>query len=416
MDAPRTDRPRRQRRRLIVVGAIAALLGGVALALARMEPAVPAVDRSLLWIDTATRGPMVRQARGIGALVAENIAWLAARTEGRVEKVLLRPGAVVTADSVILVLSNPQVEQAAADADSELQSAQSALVTYKAELESAALAAESAAAAARAQMEESRLKAEMNERLFQRGLVPEIDVRLSRVTAEQAATHYEIERKRFAFARQSVAPQLAAKRADVDRLRAQARLRHEDLEALHVKAGMSGVLQSLPVEIGALVAQGANVARVADPTRLKAEIRIPETQAKDVTIGLPASIDTRNGVVMGRVARIDPAAKAGTVLVDVELAGTLPAGARPDLSVDGTIELARVAATLTIGRPAAAQELGTIRLYKVDANERYADKLEVRLGRGSINKIEVVSGLQPGDRVILSDMSRWDSAARIRLE
>jgi len=400
----------------MLAGAAAVLVAGVAVALARMGPAAPTIDRSMLWIDTVARGPLVRQARGIGTLAPENIAWLAARTEGRVDKVLLRPGAAVTADSIILVLSNPKVVQAAADADSELQAAQSALVTYQAQLESAALAAESAAAAARAQYEESKLKAEMNERLLQRGLVPEIDVRLSKVTAEQAHTQHEIERKRFAFARQSIAPQLAAKQAEVGRMRAQARLRHEELDALQVRAGMPGVLQSLPVEIGAQVTPGANLARVADPTKLKAEIRIPETQAKDVVIGLPAAIDTRNGVIAGRVSRIDPASKSGTVLVDVELLEKLPPGARPDLSIDGTIELERLNDVLFVARPAAAQEGGAISLFKLDPKGRYADRVDVQRGSGSANKIEIESGLQPGERVILSDMSQWNRAERVRLE
>jgi HlyD family secretion protein len=416
MDVPRTDQSGRRRRRFVIAGVVAVLAGGVAVALARMPTAVPSVDRSLLWIDTAKRGPLLRQARGIGILVPEDIAWLAARTEGRVDKVLLRPGAEVAADSIILVLSNPQVVQAAADADSELQAAESAVVTYKAQLESEALAAESAAAAARAEYEQSRLKAEMNERLLQRGLVPEIDVKLSKVTAEQARTHHEIERKRFAFARQSIAPQLAAKHAEVERMRAQARLRHEELDALEVRAGMPGVLQSLPVEIGVQVTPGTNLARVADPTRLKAEMRVPETQAKDVLIGLPVSIDTRNGLVAGRISRIDPAAKNGTVLVDVELQEKLPPGARPDLSIDGKIELARLKDVLVIGRPAAAQEKSAIRLFRLDANGRYAQRIDVQLGSGSVNQIEVESGLQPGDRVILSDMSQWDRADRVRLE
>ena len=415
MDRPRTDQQARRRKRWIMGGVVLLGLVGITVAIARLKPAVPTVERNLVWIDTVKRGPMLRQVRGIGSLVPEDITWIAARTQGRVDRIVLRPGAKVDPDDVILVLSNPDVRQAAADADSQLKAAEAEVLNLKSQLESGLLAAESTAAAAKAEYEQSKLKAEVNERLFKNGLVSELDLRLSKVTAEQAEKRDEIEHKRFAFSKTSIAPQLAVKRAEVDRLRAQAQLRHEELDALNVRAGMSGVLQLLPVEVGAQVSPGTNLARVADPMRLKAQVRVAETQAKDVQIGQTASIDTRNGVVPGRVSRIDPSVQNGTVTVDVTLTGELPLGARPDLSVDGTIELERLANVVYVGRPAFGQEKSTVGMFKLDAKGIYADRAPVQLGRSSVNTIEVVKGLNPGDKVILSDMSQWDERERIRL-
>lgn len=416
MDVPRTDRHLRRRKRWIVASIIALACAGVAVAVARIKPAVPSIEPGMVWIDTVKQGPMIRQVRGIGSLVPEEITWIAARTEGRVDRIVLRPGAAVAPGSVILVLTNPEVVQAAADADSQLKAAEAEVVNLQAQLQSAALAAESAAASAKAAYEQARLKSEMNERLFTNGLVSEIELRLSKVTAEEANTHHTIQRKRFNFARTSIAPQLAVKHAEVDRLRAQARLRHEELDALEVRTAMSGVLQSLPVEVGAQVTPGTNLARVADPARLKAELRIPEVQAKDVTLGLPVDVDTRNGIVPGKVSRIDPSAKSGTVLVDVALHGELPPGARPDLSVDGTIQLERLDNVLSVGRPAFGQERSTIGMFKLDGDGSHAGRVQVKLGRSSVSAIEVVAGLRAGDRVILSDMSQWNQAERIRLQ
>lgn len=415
MDRVRTDQPQRRRKRWLIAGAIALALAGITVAIARLKPAVPTVERSLVWIDTVKRGPMLRQVRGIGTLVPEEITWIAARTQGRVDRIVQRPGAKVAPDDVILVLTNPDVRQAAADADSQLKAAEAEVINLKAQLESGLLAAESVAAAAKADHEQSKLKAEVNERLFKNGLVSELDLRLSKVTAEQAQTRDKIEQKRFVFARTFIAPQLAVKRAEVDRLRAQAQLRHEELDALNVRAGINGVLQLLPVEVGAQVSPGTNLARVADPTRLKAEVRVAETQAKDIQIGQPASIDTRNGVVEGSVSRIDPSVQNGTVTVDVTLTGDLPRGARPDLSIDGTIELERLPNVVFVGRPAFGQEKSTVGMFRLDVKGAYADRVPVQLGRSSVNTIEIVKGLNTGDKVILSDMSQWDDHERIRL-
>jgi len=358
---------------------------------------------------------MRREVRGLGTLVPEEITWIAARTQGRVDKIVLRPGAEVTPDSIILLLNNPDVVRAATDADSQLKAAEAELANLKVQLQSGVLAAESAAASTKAEFEQARLRAEVNDQLFKDGLVSALDLRLSKVTAEQAETRNSIEQKRYAFAKDSTAPQLAVKAAEVDRLRSQAKLRHDELDALTVRAGMNGVLQILPVEVGAQVQPGTNLARVADPRLLKAEVRIAETQARDIQIGQIASIDTRNGVVAGLVKRIDPSVQNGTVTVDVKITDELPRGARPDLSVDGTIELELLKNVVQMGRPAFGQERSTVGIFKLDADGTYATRTQVQLGRSSVNTIEIVGGLTPGDRVILSDMSQWDANDRIKL-
>lgn len=416
MDIPRPSQAKAKLRRRILIGAGAvAALVVITVVLARLKPAAPTVDRSLVWIDTVKRGDMVREVRGLGTLVPEDISWIAARTQARVERIVLRPGAVVRPDSVILIMSNPAVEQAAADADSQLKASEAELENLKVQLDSTILDAESTAASVKAEYEQDRLRAEVNSQLFKEGLVSSLDTQLAAVTADDAATRNAIEQKKLAFARDAVAPQLAVKEAEVDRLRAQARLRHDDLDALHVKAGMAGVLQVLPVEVGAQVEPGANLARVADPTKLKAQVQIAETQAKDIRIGQPASIDTRNGLVAGVVSRIDPSVQNGTVTVDVRLTGPLPDGARPDLSVDGTIQLERLNNVVYVGRPGFGQEDTTVGMFRLDPSGSYAYRTRVKLGRGSVNLIEIESGLRPGDRVILSDMSQWDGSDRIRL-
>jgi HlyD family secretion protein len=416
MDLPRTDQSQRRRKRWIIIASAVVALAGVSVVLARLRPAAPTVDRNLIWIDTVKRGPMLRQVRGIGSLVPEEIAWITARTSGQVDRIVLRPGAIVKPDDVILVLNNPEVKQAAIDADSQLQSAQAEVLSFKAQLDNTVLAAEAAAAGARAEREQSRLRAEVNEKLFKNGLVSELELRLSKVTAEQAEVRSALEQKRYDFTRNSIAPQLAVKQAEVARLRAQARLRHEELDALNVRAGMQGVLQVLPVEVGAQVASGANLARVANPARLKAAVRVAETQAKDIQIGQRASIDTRNGEVQGQVARIDPSVQNGTVTVDITLTGELPHGARPDLSVEGTIELERLSSVLFVGRPAFGEEKSKVRMFKLAPKGDEASRATVQLGRSSVNTVEIVSGLAPGDKVILSDMSQWDENERIRLK
>ncbi len=417
MDIQRPDQSKARRKKRIAYGVIAgAVLVGITIALSRLKPAAPTVDLNLLYPDTVKRGQMVRQERGLGTLVPEEIRWIAARTPGRVDRIILRPGATVSPDSIILHLANPDVEQAAANADSQLKASEAELLNLRVTLQSGVLQAESVAASARAEYEQTKLRAEVNEQLFRDGLVSDLERRLTKVTAEQAETRNAIEQKRYAFAQETTEPQLAIKQAEVDRLRAQAKLRRDELDALAVRASMNGVLQLLPVEVGAQVQPGSNLARVADPTRLKAEIRIAETRAKDIAIGLPAMIDTRNGVVEGRVARIDPSVQNGTVTVDVVIPGELPRGARPDLSVEGTIELERLENVVYVGRPTFGSEHSTVGLFKIDADGAFATRTQVKLGRTSVNLVEIVSGLNPGDRVILSDMSQWDANDRVKLK
>ena len=415
MDRPRTDPHTPRRKRWLIAGAILAASIGVTVLVATLEPAVPNVSRDSAWIDTVKRGPMLREVRGLGTLVAEDVIWIAARTAGRVDRSVVRPGAQVKRDDVILVLTNPQVEQAATDADSQLRAAEAELIALKTQLDSGLLASEAVAVGAKAEFERARLKAEVYDGLFEKGLVSELDLRLSKVTAEQAANSSDIEQKRLTFARNSVAPQLAVKRAEVERLRVQAHLRHEDLDALNVRAGMDGVLQLVRVEIGSQVTPGTNLARVADPKRLRAEVRVPETQAKDIQLDQRAVIDTRNGVIEGRVSRIDPSVQSGTVSVDVVLVGELPRGARPDLSVEGTIELERMQDVLFVGRPALGRENSRLSMFKLTA-EGMAERISVQFGRASVNTIEIVRGLNAGDRVILSDMSQWAEHDRVRLD
>ncbi|HEU5078338.1 MAG TPA: HlyD family efflux transporter periplasmic adaptor subunit [Opitutaceae bacterium] len=416
MDIARPQNLQAKRRKRIILGSAAVLLLATAtFFVSRLKPAAPTVERSSVWIDTVKQGPMLRQVRGLGTLVPEEIRWIAARTSARVDRIVIRPGATVTPDSVILLLTNPDVEQAAANADSQLKAAEAELENLKVTVERSVLEAESAAARSKSEYEQAKLRAEVNEDLFKDGLVSPLELRLSRVTADELNTRNQIEQKRYAFAKDSVAPQLAVKNAEVDRMRAQARLRREEFDALSVRAGVAGVLQQLPIEVGQQVQPGTNLARVADPTKLKAEVRIPETQAKDILIGQLASIDTRNGIASGHVSRIDPAVQNGTVLVDVALEGELPRGARPDLSIDGTIELERLASVVYVSRPAFGQERTTIGIYKLDTDGIYATRSQVQLGRSSVNTIEILGGLVPGDRVILSDMSQWDSHDRVKL-
>jgi HlyD family secretion protein len=416
MDIPRPNFAKEKRRRtMIAIGGGVAALALITIGLARLKPAAPTVERNLVWVDTVKRGPMVRQVRGLGTLVPEEIRWIAARTQGRVDKIILRPGAVVEPGSLILELSNPDVESAAANAESQLRAAEAQLANLRVQLESGLLQAEAAASRAKSTFETAKLQAQVREELFRDGLVSQLELRLSQATAAEAAVSNEIEQKRFAFAKESIAPQLAVQQAEVERLRSLSRLRAEELAALKVRSSMNGVLSALPVEVGAQVQPGTNIARVADPSKLKAEVRIAETQAKDIAIGQVAQIDTRNGIVEGRVSRIDPAVQNGTVLVDVTIDGQLPRGARPDLSVDGTIELERLDDVVFVGRPAFGQERSTVGIFKLDPNSNDAVRTQVQLGRSSVNTIEIVSGLQPGDRVILSDMSQWDANDRVRL-
>ncbi|HEY6509003.1 MAG TPA: HlyD family efflux transporter periplasmic adaptor subunit [Vicinamibacterales bacterium] len=400
--------------------AILAALGGVAvvgvsLALARMEPAAPTVERATVLEDVVKRGSIVRQVRGPGTLVPEDTRWLPATTDGRVERILLRPGARVEADSVILELSNPQVEQEALDARLALQSSLAGLDNLRAQLQSDLLTQQAGAAALESEAEQAKMEYDANEVLAKQRLVSELVRRQSQLRADTLRRRVEIEGKRLTATEAGIEARLRVQQASVDQAKAIADLRAERLALLKVRPGFAGVLQQVPVEVGQRVAPGQNLARVADPERLKAELKIPETQAKDVEVGLSAEIDTRNGVMVGRVSRKDPAATNGTVTVDVSLTGPLLRGAVPDQSVDGTVQLERLENVLYVGRPSLGQEQSTVGLFRVTSAAGDAARVQVKLGRSSVNAIEVMSGLNEGDRVVLSDMSAWDAYDRVRL-
>ena len=386
----------------------------ISVGVSKLKPAAPSVDRATVWIDTVKRGPMLRQVRGSGTLVPEEIRWIPATTQGRVERILLRPGATVRPDTVILELTNPELQQAVKEAQLAFQSAQAAFQNRKTELESALLNQQGDVAGIEASYKDAALTLEANQQLFKDGLVSQIQLKQFQSRADELKNRLTIGRQRLEMQTAGIKSQLAPQEADVDQRRAAYELRVHQLDDLKVKAGMAGVLQEVPVERGAQVAPGANLARVADPSNLKAELRIAETQTKDIRIGQFAEVDTRNGIVKGHVARIDPKSTGGTVGVDVILEGELPSGSRPDLSVDGTIQLERLDNVIYVGRPAFGQENSTVQLFKL-TKDGEALRAPVKLGRSSVDKIEIIEGLQPGDQVILSDMSAQDSFDRIRI-
>jgi HlyD family secretion protein len=407
---------RRKRLRQIAYGIVAlVLIVLVSVALARMEPAAPTVERATVLIDTVKRASFVRQVRGLGTLVPEDTRWLPATTDGRVERIRLRPGAAVRPDSVILELSNPQVEQEALNARLALQAAEAALENLRAQLQNDLLTQQAQVASIEAEYKQAEMDAEANDALAKQRLLSTLVQRQSRLRADTLKTRVEIETRRFAMANDSIGARTRVQQVAVDQARAVVELHEGRLADLYVRPGFAGVLQQVPVEVGQRVAPGQNLARVADPERLKAELRIAETQAKDVEVGQLAYVDTRNGVIPGRVSRKDPAATNGTVTVDVTLTAELPRGAVPDLSVDGTIELERVESAIQVGRPAFGAEQSTLSLFKILGPSGEAARVQVKVGRTSVNTIEIISGLAEGDQVVLSDMSAWDAVDRVRL-
>jgi len=408
---------KRKRQRQLAGGVVALLLViGLSAALARMEPAAPTVERSTVLTDTVKRGSIVRQVRGVGTLVPEDTRWIPAVTDGRVERIVLRPGAEVTADSVILELSNPQVEQDASAARLALRSAEATLANLRVQLRNERLTQESTVATVNADYQQAKLDAEAKESLAQEKLIGSLELKQSLIKAETLKTRLDIEQRRLASADESIDARTRVQEAAVDTARDLLRLQESRLASLRVRPGFSGVLQQVPVEVGQRVGPGTNLARVADPMRLKAELRIAETSARDIEVGQPAEIDTRNGIMAGRVSRKDPAATNGSVLVDVTLTEALLRGAVPDLSVDGTIQLERLENILYVARPSLGQDQSTIGLFRLRPNSSDADRVQVKLGRSSVNAVEVISGLKEGDTVVLSDMSQWDSVDRVRLK
>jgi HlyD family secretion protein len=388
----------------------------VSVGLSTLEPAAPTVERATVWVDTVKRGPMVRQVRGLGTLVPVDEArrWVPASTQGRVERIVLRPGVQVTPDTVVLELSDPNVQQALNDAEQQLRAAEADYNSLKARLDAETLNQRAAAAIVSADFQNAQTEREMNEGLAKDGLVSNLILKQSVTRHESLRTRNNIENARLKVSEASAAAQLQSAQANIDQRRSSYNLRRQQVDQLRVRAGMAGVLEQVPVEVGQQVQPGTNLVRVADPTRLKAELRIAETQARDLTIGQIALVDTRQGVIAGKVIRIDPSAVNGTVTVDVALEGELPRGARPDLSVDGTIELERLDNVLFVGRPAFGQEQSTVGLFKLNA-EGEASRAQVQLGRSSVNTIEILGGLAEGDQVVLSDMSAWDQFEKIRL-
>lgn len=416
MDIQRSDLKLKKRRKQYLYGGVgAALVIGLGLWLSTLDAAAPQVERSSLWLDSVKRGEMLREVRGPGLLVPKEIRWIAAETPARVERIVVKPGATVQTDTVILELSNPEVAEAQLAAQSALTAAQADLAAQRMSLESQLLDQRANLAGVEAEYESARLQTEAEADLAAKGIIPRIQYRRSQLASDQLKVRLDIEKERVAKFAQTMGSQLEAARARIDQLRGTAELRQRQLDGLAVRAGISGVLQQVPVEEGQQVAAGVNLARVARPEVLMAELRIPETQVKDVTIGQRVSVDTRNGVVAGQVIRIDPAVLNGTVLVDVDLEGPLPPGARPDLSVDGTIQIERLDDVLYVGRPAYGQPESEVRLFRIDPESGVAHRVPVRLGRASVNLIEIQQGLAPGDQIILSDTSQWDEYDRLRI-
>jgi HlyD family secretion protein len=417
MDIARPSNAKKKRIRQAIyagVGLVVVVL--VSVGLSRLKPAAPTVERAVVWPDTVKRGPMVRQVRGLGTLTPEDIRWIPATTQGRVEKIILRPGTAVKPDSVILELSNPTLEQQLQDAELKLAAAEAGLANLKVQLQNDLLQTRATAANIEGDYNKARMNAEMKEALSKDKLVSDLELRQAKVDSDQLNVRTQIAKEQLASKADSMRAQLAVQQSVVDQARAVLALTRQQKNELKVRAGLEGMLQLVPVEVGQQVAPGTNLARVANPQRLKAEIKIAETQAKDIQLGQKAEVDTRNGVVEGRVARIDPSVQNGTRTVDVTLVGDLPRGAVPDLSVDGTIELERLNDVLFMGRPAFGQDQSVVGLFKVGPDGVNAERVQVKLGRSSVNTIEILSGLKVGDQVILSDMSAYDAYDRIRLK
>lgn len=417
MDIARPELKQRKRRRQYMIGgAVLTLLVAAGVGLARLGPAMPSVERSSVLLGTVKRGELLREVRGPGTLVPKEIRWIAADTAARVERIVVKPGASVEPDSVILELSNPEVDDQLLAAKAAHTAALSDLAAKRTDLNSRLLDEQSSLAQASSDYEAARMQAEAESSVAAKGIIPAVQYKKSLVVLEQLKNRVTIEQQRVVEFRRNIAAQIAAEQARLDQLAATSALRQRQADALHVRAGIAGILQQVPVEEGQQIAAGANVARVAKPGELMAELRIAETQAKDVALGQPVKVDTRNGLVDGKVLRVDPAVQNGTVQVDVELVGQLPPGARPDLSVDGTVEIDRLPDVLYVGRPAFGQPDSEIRMFKLDPASGAATRVPVQLGKASINLIQVVRGLDVGDQVVLSDTSAWDQHDRIRLK
>ena len=417
MDIARPELKKKKRRRQYVIGgAVAACLLVAVAGLAALGPAIPSVERSSVLVDQVKRGELLREVRGPGTLVPKEIRWIAAETAAHVEHIVIKPGAIVKPDTVIIELANPEVDDQLLAAKTAVTAAQSDLAAKRTDLNSKLLDEQSQHAQAKSEYETARMQAEAEKPVAEKGVIPAVQYKKSLVVLEQSKNRMDLEEQRVVEFRRNIESQLAAEKARLDQLVATRELRQRQADALHVRAGIEGILQQVPVEEGQQVAAGANLARVARPGELMAELRIAETQAKDVTLGQPVKIDTRNGIIEGKVLRVDPAVQNGTVQVDVDLEGKLPPGARPDLSVDGTVEIERLPDVLYVGRPAFGQSDSEVRLFKLDQGGDVASRVPVELGKSSVNLIQIVKGLNVGDRVILSDTSAFDQHDRVRLK
>jgi len=420
MDIARPDLLQKRKRRFAAFLIVALLMiAALLIVVYRLKPAAPTVDRSTIWPDTVKRGPMIRQVRGsTGTLVPreDKLRLIPAETEATVTRILVLPGAHVEPNTVVMELVNPELAQEAMNAGLALKAAQSEFHNTQIQLQSDLMTQKAGAATVGADYSQARLQAQTDKALFDLGVISGLTYNASKSKADELTTRNQIEADRLAMNEKVIVSQLAVQQTKVDQARALYELKQQQLADLHVTAGISGVLVDLPHQVGEHVAPGVTLAKVVQPDQLKASLKIAETQARDIQIGQPASIDTHNGVIAGRVQRIDPAVQNGTVTVDVELTGPLPQGARPDLSVDGTIDLERMTDVLYVGRPALGNENSTLSLFRVDPDGKGATRVPVKVGRASVNSIQVIEGLKEGDTVILSDMSRWDSVDRIRLE
>jgi len=403
----------------MILGAIVLMaVVAVTIGVSRLKPAAPTVERGTVWTDTVKRGPMVRQVRGIGSLVPtqESVRQIPAETEATVVRIRVLPGSQVEADTILLEMINSQTEQAAVDAQLQLKAAQAEYQSLRVKLESDLMNQKAGAATVNADHNQAQRQAETDKALYELGVISGLAYKGSKGKADELTTRDDLETQRLTANQKAIESQMAQQQAKVEQMRVLAQLKQKQLDALKVRAGIKGVLVDLPLQVGQHVLPGIMLAKVVEPDHLMATIKIAETQARDVQIGQPASVDTHNGVVAGTVMRVDPAVQNGTVTVDLKLTGELPKGARPDLSVDGTVDLERLDNVLYVGRPAFGQESSTISLFKLFPDGQEALRVPVKVGRASVNSIQVIEGLHEGDTVILSDMSRWDNTDRIRLD
>jgi len=414
---PEFKRQKRRRQTLIAVVVIASV-AAVSFAVSRLKPAAPTVERGTVWTDTVKRGNMLRQVRGTGSLVPsqEAVRQIPAETEATVVRIRMLPGSLVKVDTIVLEMSDPQTEQAAVDANLQLKAAEAEYQSLRVKLESDLMSQKAGAATVHADDATAQRQAQTDKALYDLGVISGLAYKSSKDKADELNTRNDLETEMLTANERAIESQMAQEQAKVDQMRTLAQLKQKQLDALKVRAGIDGVLVDLPLQVGQHVLPGTMLAKVVEPDHLMATVKIAETQARDVQIGESASVDTHNGVIAGTVMRVDPAVQNGTVTVDVKLTGALPKGARPDLSVDGTIDLERLDNVLYVGRPAFGQEDSTISLFKLSADNQTAVRVPVKVGRASVNSIQVIGGLKEGDTVILSDMSRWDNTDRVKLE